>query len=85
MCVSEEYHQKQVWQTKFPAIIGAFLSVLQMILTGVIVGCEIGGDFIQFSQMNVFVGYWTFPLFMCAWISLAGASMHFLFILLRLF
>jgi hypothetical protein len=85
MCCSEDYDQKELWRRKFPAIIAAFLSVFQMIFTAVIVGCEIGGDFINFSQMNIFVGYWTFPFFMCAWISLAGASMHLIFIYLTLF
>ncbi len=71
-----EYERKQLWRKKFPAIVSALLSVFQLILTVIIVGCEVGGDFINFSQMNAFVGYWTCPIFMCAWISLAGASMH---------
>jgi hypothetical protein len=76
MCVSDDYQRKELWRSKFPAIVGAFLSVFQMILTVVIVGCEVGGIFIQFPRMNAFVGYWTSSFFMCAWISLAGASMH---------
>jgi len=76
MYVSDDYQRTELWRQKFPAVIGALLSVLQMILTMAIVGCEIGGIFIQFPRMNVFLGYWTFPFFMCAWISLAGASMH---------
>ncbi len=70
-------HKKELWRKNFPAIVGALLSVFQLILTAVIVGCEIGGDFVHFPQMNIFVGYWVLPLFMCAWISLAGTSMHF--------
>jgi len=76
MYVPAEYQRTQVWREKFPAIISALLSFFQFILTVVIVGCEVGGDFVQFPRMNIFVGYWTFPFFMCAWISLAGASMH---------
>ncbi len=71
-----ETQRKELWRKKYPAIIGGLLSVLQMILTLIIVGCEVGNSLILFSQMNVFVGYWTFPFFMCAWISLAGGSMH---------
>ena len=71
-----EYEKKQLWRQKFPAIVGSLLSVFQFLLTLAIVGCEIGGDFVQFPRMNIFVGYWTLPLFMCAWISLAGASMY---------
>jgi hypothetical protein len=68
--------RRELWRQKYPAIIGALLSVFQMILTMVILGCEIGGDFIHFPRMNAFVGYWVFPLFMCAWLSLAGASIY---------
>jgi amino acid permease len=76
MFVPMEYQKKQLWRQKYPAIVGALLSIFQLILTLVIVGCEVGGDFVQFPRMNIFVGYWTAPCFMCAWISLAGASMH---------
>jgi hypothetical protein len=76
MFVSVEHQKKEAWRKKFPAVIGALLSLFQLILILTIVGCEVGGDFVQFPRMNVFVGYWTLPCFMCAWISLAGASMH---------
>ncbi len=76
MCVSDDYQRTELWRKKFPAVIGALLSVFQMILTVAIVGCEIGGIFIQFPRMNAFIGFGTFLFFMCAWISLAGASMH---------
>jgi hypothetical protein len=68
--------RKELWRMNYPAIIGSLLAAFQMILTLAIVGCEIGNSLILFQQMNVFVGYWTFPLFMCAWISLAAGSMH---------
>jgi hypothetical protein len=76
MYASEEYNRRELWRRRYPAIICALLSMFQMILTLVIVGCEVGGDFISFPQMNIFVGYWTFPFFMCAWISLSGASIY---------
>jgi hypothetical protein len=76
MYVSEDFQRKELWRNNYPTIIGALLSVFQMILTLAIVGCEVGNSLILFPQMNVFVGYWTFPLFMCAWISLAAGSMH---------
>ena len=68
--------QEQLWRKKFPTIFGVILWICQLVLTLGILGCEIGGDFVHFPRMNAFVGYWTLPFFMCAWISLAGTSMH---------
>ncbi|CAF3904199.1 unnamed protein product [Rotaria magnacalcarata] len=65
---------KIIWREKLPAVIVALLSVFEMILTLTVVGCHIGGDFVDFQRMNIFIVYWTFPIFMCAWISLSGAG-----------
>ncbi|CAF3402627.1 unnamed protein product [Rotaria socialis] len=65
---------KIIWREKLPAVIVDLLSVFELILTLTIVGCQIGGDFVDAARMNVFIGYWTFPSFMCAWIALSGAG-----------
>ncbi|CAF1533983.1 unnamed protein product [Rotaria magnacalcarata] len=69
-----EYEQRELWRRKFPSGIAILLSIFQMILTLSVAGCEIAGDFVDFPMMNAFVGYWAFPFFMCAWISLSGAG-----------
>ena len=74
MCVSDDRDLTRFWRKTYPAIIGGFLSIFQMVMTFAIIGCELGNSFVQFERMNAFVGYWTFPFFMCAWISLANAS-----------
>ena len=66
MPVSSDDQQKERWQKKFPSKIGGVLSVVQMFLTFAITGCEVGVTLVQFPRMNAFVGYWTFPFFMCA-------------------
>ncbi|CAF0940109.1 unnamed protein product [Adineta steineri] len=66
--------QDKVWRKKFPTVLGVLLSLVQLICTTIIVGCEVGGIFVHFPRMNAFVGYWVFPFFICAWISLSGAS-----------
>ncbi len=83
MYVSGGSDRIELWRRKYPAIVSALLSIFQMILTLVIVGCEIGGDFVHFPRMNIFVGYWTCLFFMCAWISLASASMYLIYIYLN--
>ena len=76
MYIPVEYQRNQIWQKKFPHVVGTLLSIFQMILTFAVVGCEIPTIFFHFERMNAFVGYWAFPFFMWAWISLAGISMH---------
>lgn len=66
----------QLWKEKFPTRIVALLSVIQMILTLAVFGCEIPSIFYNFPQMNIFVGYWASPIFTFSWVSLAGAGMH---------
>ena len=62
------------WRQAYPAIISELLSIFQMVMIFAIIGCRLGNSIVQFERMNAFVGYWTFPFFMCAWVSLAGAS-----------
>lgn len=74
MCVSNDLEQTILARKTYLAIVGGLLSIFQMVMTFAIIGCELGNSFVQFERMNAFVGYWAFPFFMCAWISLAGAS-----------
>ncbi|CAF0988212.1 unnamed protein product [Adineta steineri] len=74
MYPSLQAHQKELWRRSYPTTVGFLLSIFQMFLTHVILGCEIVTLFFHFPRMNIFLGYWTYPFFMCAWISLAGAS-----------
>ncbi|CAF3599193.1 unnamed protein product [Rotaria socialis] len=69
-----EYEQRELWRQKFPTGIAILLSIFQMMLTLSVVGCEIVGEFFEFPMMNAFVGFWAFPFFTCAWISLSGAG-----------
>ncbi|CAF4305072.1 unnamed protein product [Rotaria socialis] len=72
--INPENQRRELWRQKFPTIIAVLLSIFQMLLTLGIVGCEVGISLVQFPRMDIFVGYWTFPNFMCAWISLAAAG-----------
>lgn len=76
MCCIGDDPGREAWRQKFPTIIGVILSLVEMLLTMAILGCEVGISVVQFLRMNIFVGYWTFPSFMCAWISLAGVCMY---------
>lgn len=76
MFAAAEDYRKEVWRKTYPTTIGVFLSLFQMILSFVIIGCEVTNMFFHFPRMNLFVGYWTFPLLTCAWISLAGISKY---------
>lgn len=63
------------WEQAFHRKTGAIISSSQGLLTFVILGIEFGNQVIEISRMNAFVGFWTCPFFMGAWISLAAASM----------
>lgn len=70
-----EYYQRgQLWRHKFPTVVGVLLCVFEMLLANTIIGCEIVGILVEFPRMNLFVGFWTYPFFTCAWIALAGTS-----------
>lgn len=75
MSIIANYQQQHVWREKYLAIIGGFLAVFQLLLSLTVEGCELYGDFIHFPRMNIFIGHAAFPMFTCAWISLAAASM----------
>ena len=69
-----EDERTRQWRRRFPCGVLTILCLLEMIFTFIILGCEVGSMIIDFYRMNAFVGYWAFPFFMCAWLSLAGAG-----------
>ncbi|CAF1432091.1 unnamed protein product [Adineta steineri] len=74
MDVSNNQQRKRLWRQHFPTTLTIPISIAQMFLTAIIIGCEIPGIFINFPRMNAFVGFWVFPFFIFASISLASTS-----------
>ena len=69
-----EDERTRQWRRRFPCGVLTILCLLQVIFSFAVIGCEVGSMIVDFYRMNAFVGYWAFPFFMCAWISLAGAG-----------
>jgi hypothetical protein len=65
-----------IWKIKFPAILSGVLSVLQLVVTVVIIGCEIGSILIDMVTATIYVGLWSGLFFIVAWISLASTCMY---------
>ncbi|CAF1398774.1 unnamed protein product [Adineta steineri] len=74
MDVSNNQQKKRLWRQHFPTTLTIPISIAQMFLTAIIIGCEIPGIFINFPRMNAFVGFWVFPFFTFASISLASTK-----------
>jgi hypothetical protein len=67
---------QQPWQKKFPSVISGIFSFIQLIVTIVIIGCEVGSMMIDIFTATIYVGIWASLFFMCAWISQAAACMN---------
>jgi hypothetical protein len=73
---------QQLWRQKFPASISGLLSIAQLVVTVVIIGCEVASMLIDIFTATIYVGIWAGFFFMIAWISQAGSCMILLFYLL---
>jgi hypothetical protein len=63
----------QHWKIKFPAVISGILSSFQLIITILVIGCEVGSVLIDMITSTIYVGFWAGLFFMIAGISLAGS------------
>jgi hypothetical protein len=66
---------QQQWEKKFPAAISGIFSVLQLVITIVIIGCEVGSILIDIVTATIYVGLWAGLFFIVAWISQASSGM----------
>ncbi len=70
---------QQLWRQKFPASISGLLSTAQLVVTVVIIGCEVASMLIDIVTATIYVGLWAGFFFMIGWISQAASCMILLF------
>lgn len=66
---------QQTWRQKFPSVLSGILSIVQLLVTLVIIGCEVGSMLIDIVTATIYVGLWASLFFMVAWISQSAACM----------
>jgi len=79
--VQKKIPPQQLWRQKFPARISGLFSIAQLVVTVVIIGCEVGSMLIDIVTATIYVGIWAGFFFVIASISLAAPSMILLFYL----
>ncbi|CAF1250100.1 unnamed protein product [Rotaria magnacalcarata] len=62
------------WRQKFPASLSGTISFLQIVLTIIIIGCEIGSILIDIITVTIYVGLWAGLFFLVASLSQSGSS-----------
>ena len=68
-----EFSSKQQWKQKYPLTLSGILAFVQILLTIVIIGCEIGSMLIDVVTATVYVGIWAGLFFINASISQAAS------------
>ncbi|CAF3379236.1 unnamed protein product [Rotaria socialis] len=62
------------WRQKFPASLSGTISFLQIVLSIIIIGCEVGSILIDIITVTIYVGLWAGLFFLVASFSQSGSS-----------
>ena len=66
---------EQQWKQKYPLVLSGILASVQILLTIVIIGCEVGSMLIDVVTATIYVGIWAGLFFIIASISQAALCM----------